>query len=143
MSFFEFVVRRLRWMARVPLAPQLFDSLLLAWTALRHPNQLRAMEAVEDAAMGITDVRLTVHRLGGIGFSLGGRELGHLHGNGLLDLFAGRELARELVSTGRAEPHHFFGESAWVSCWVRSSLDATQAVALLQCVYEARKGAAA
>jgi hypothetical protein len=133
MSLFEFVVRRLRWLARIPLAPQLFDSLLLAWTALRHPNRLRAMEAIEEAAIGIPGVSLTVHRLGGVGFSLRGRELGHLHGNGLLDLFTGRKLARELVAAGRAETHHFFGESAWVSYWVRSGADVSQAVALIEC----------
>ena len=40
---FRFVVRHLRWLARVPLAPQLFDALLLAWTAKRNilPAALR------------------------------------------------------------------------------------------------------
>jgi len=139
MTPFEFVVRRLRWLARIPLAPQIFDSLLLAWTALRHPNRLRAMEAVEAAAIGIPAVSLTVHRLGGLGFAFGGRELGHLHGNGLLDLFTGRKLARDLVAAGRADTHHFFGESAWVSYWVRSAADVIQAVALLQCVFGRRQ----
>jgi hypothetical protein len=135
MTFFEFVVRRLRWLARAPLAPQLFDSLLLAWTALMHADRLRAIEAIEEAATGIAGVRLTVHRLGGVGFSIGGRELGHVHGNGLLDLYTGRKLARELVAAGDAEPHHLFGESAWVSYRVRTAADVGQAVALLRCAF--------
>ena len=49
MTLFAFAVRRLRWLARVPLVPQLFDSLFLAWTALRHPARLDAMQAVESA----------------------------------------------------------------------------------------------
>jgi hypothetical protein len=142
MTPFEFVVRRLRWLARIPLAPQIFDSLLLAWTTFRHPNRLRAMESLEDAVVRIPGISLTVHRLGGIGFSLCGREVGHLHGNGLLDLFTGRKLARELISTGRAEKHHFFGESAWVSYWVRSTADVTEAVTLLQCALESSTAAA-
>jgi len=132
MSAFEFAVRRLRWLARVPLAPQLFDALLLAWTALRHRERIEAMEAIEAAALEIPGIRLTVHRLGGVGFSLGRRELGHLHGNGLLDLHTGRKLAGELVAARRAEPHHFFGESAWVSYWVRSAADVNEAAALLR-----------
>ncbi len=132
MSVFEFAVRRMRWLARVPLAPQVFDALLLAWTAVRHRERLGAMEAIEAAALEIPGVRLTVHRLGGVGFSLGGRELGHLHGNGLLDMHTGRKLARELVAAGRAEPHHFFGESGWVSYWVRSAADVSGAAELLR-----------
>jgi hypothetical protein len=139
MSLFEFVVRRLRWLARVPMAPQIFDSMLLAWTAIRHPGRLRAMEVVEEAATRIPGVRLSVHRFGGIGFSLGGHEVGHIHGNGLLDLYAGRKLARELVAAGRAGPHHVFGESAWVSYWIESGADVTEAIALLRACSDARQ----
>jgi hypothetical protein len=133
MNVFDFAVRRLRWLARFPPAPQLFDALLLAWTAVRHRERLKAMEAIEAAALEIPGVRLAVHRFGGVGFSLARRELGHLHGNGLLDLHTGRELARELVAARRAEGHHFFGESAWVSYWVRSAADVPKAAALIQC----------
>jgi hypothetical protein len=44
---FRFVVRHLRWLAHVPLAPQLFDALLLAWTAVFHRETLRAIERLE------------------------------------------------------------------------------------------------
>ena len=46
---FEFIVRRLRWLRRVPLAPQILDALLLVWTALFHREQFAALEAVEEA----------------------------------------------------------------------------------------------
>jgi hypothetical protein len=42
------------------------------------------------------------------------------------------EQARMLVSEGRAEPHHVFGESAWVSFWIRTTEDVPQAMDLLQ-----------
>jgi hypothetical protein len=132
MNIFAFTVRRLRWLARYPLAPPLFDALLLAWTALRHPDRLKAMEAIEASVLKLPGVRLTVHRFGGVGFSLGERELGHLHGNGLLDLHTGREVAKQLVAARRAGPHHVFGESAWISYWVRSEADVREATALLE-----------
>src|SRR5205807_4592387 len=44
---FQFIVRRLRWLARMPLVPHLFDALLLAWTALFHRQRMAALEALE------------------------------------------------------------------------------------------------
>ena len=132
---FRFVVHRLRWLACIPGAPQFFDALLLAHTALFHRERLAAMEEIEAAALRLPGVRLRVHRLGGVEFFTGDRELGHLHGNGLLDVFAGRELAAALVNDGRAEWHHVFGPSAWVSCWVRGREDIAGATELLRAAF--------
>ena len=128
---FRFVVRHFRWLARVPGLPQLFDTALLVWTQLAHPARLAAMQEIEKRALALPGVHLRVHRLGGVEFARGARELGHLHGNGLLDLFVGRELRDALVAAGRAEPHHVFAESGWISFWVRSPTDAAPALGLL------------
>ena len=129
---FHFVVRRLRWLARIPGAPQLFDAVLFAHSAIFHRERLAAMEAIEAAVLQFPGVRLRVHRLGGVEFSAGDREIGHLHGNGLLDVHLGREQAGRFVRDGIAEWHHVFGESAWISRWVRSEADVPQALALLR-----------
>ncbi len=129
---FSFVVRRLRWLAFLPLAPQLFDALLLAWTALFHRERLRSMESLEAAALALPGVTPSVHRFGGIGFRRDGQEFAHLHGNGLLDVKLTRERAAQLVATGRAAPHHLFGPSAWVSIWLRLPHDLDRALALIQ-----------
>jgi len=128
---FRFVVLHLRWLARVPGLPQLFDTALLVWTRLAHPARLAAMQEIETRAIALPGVRLRVHRLGGIGFARGRHELGHLHGNGLLDLFVGREQRDALVAAGRAEPHHVFAESGWISFRVRSPADISHALDLL------------
>ena len=128
---FRFVVAHLRWLARVPGLPQLFDAALLAWTALAHPARLAAMQEIEKRALALPGVRLRVHRLGGTAFARGPRELGHLHGNGLLDLFVGREQRDTLIATSRAQPHHVFSDSGWISFWVRSEADVPAALALL------------
>ena len=128
---FRFIVRHLRWLARVPGLPQLFDTALLVWTLLAHPARLAAMQEIEKRALALPGMRLRVHRLGGTAFALGTRELGHLHGNGLLDLFVGRGQRAALVAAGRAEPHHVFAQSGWISFWVRSPTDAAPALGLL------------
>ena len=128
---FRFVVAHLRWLARVPGLPQLFDAALLAWTALAHPARLAAMQEIEKRALALPGVRLRVHRLGGTAFASGPHELGHLHGNGLLDLFVGRDERNALVAAAHAQPHHVFADSGWISFWVRTEADVPAALALL------------
>ncbi|MGC3988850.1 MAG: DUF5519 family protein [Chthoniobacteraceae bacterium] len=129
---FRFVVQHLRWLAGVPGLPQLFDSLLLIGTMLFNRRRLAAMETLEKAVLELPGVTLKVHRLGGMEFIHEGTELGHLHGNGLLDVRVGREQARALVETGRALPHHVFGDSAWLSFWLREPKDVPSALDLLK-----------
>jgi hypothetical protein len=129
---FHFVVHRLRWLTHVPLAPQFFDALLLAWTALVNRPRLRAIEALESAAFELPGVAPCLHRFGGIGFAHDGVEFAHLHGNGLLDVHLTRERAAALAATGRAAPHHVFGPSAWISFWVRSPTDVNAALGLIE-----------
>ena len=128
---FRFVVRRLRWLARIPLAPQLFDALMLTWTALFQREKLRAIETLEAAAHRLPGISPSAHRFGGIGFSRDGREVAHVHGNGLLDVKLTRERSAELVAAGCAEPHHVFGPSAWISFWIRTAADCEPALALI------------
>ena len=129
---FHFVVKHLHWLTRVPGLPQFFDAMLLAWTTFLHRPRLAAMEAVEDAGSKLPGVHLAVHRMGGIEFRLDNRELGHLHGNGLLDVRVGLEQARRLVRERIVEPHHVFGDSAWVSFWMRTTEDVPHAIDLLK-----------
>ena len=129
---FEFVVRRLRWLACVPLCPQWFDAMLLAWTGLFSRDRLKAMEAVVDHALQWPHVEPGWHRYGGMGFRRAGSEFAHLHGNGLLDVHLTVRDAAVAVAAGWARPHHVFGPSAWVSFWIRDAKDVPAAVRLLQ-----------
>jgi hypothetical protein len=137
---FRFIVQHFRWLSRIPGFPQFFDALLLAWTALVHRQRLSAMEAIEATALQLPSVTSRVHRFGGVEFSKSGRELGHLHGNGLLDVRVGCENARALLHARRAEPHHVLGHSAWVSFWVKSLNDVSNAMDLLRLAARVRSG---
>jgi len=129
---FSFVVRYLRWLARVPGLPQFFDALLLADTCVFHRARLIAMENLEAQALAIPGVLLKVHRFGGIEFvAKDGRELGHLHGHGLLDVPVGRAMADLLVAQRRVRPHHVFPRSKWISFQIESEVDIPVALELL------------
>jgi hypothetical protein len=137
---FRFVVRHLRWLARIPLATHLFDALLLTGTALFHPETLRAIEMLEAAALRLPGVRPTRHRYGGFGFVCEGSEFAHLHGNGLLDVKLTRERAAEIVAAGRASPHHIFGPSAWVSLQLKTRDDCNVGLEILHAALAITEG---
>jgi luciferase-like monooxygenase len=138
---FSFVVRRLKWLAAIPGAPQIFDALLFSATALFYPARLRAISAIEKAVNELPGVRPGVHRLGGIGFFFHGKECSHIHGNGLLDCFVGRANRDALVRDGRAAPHHIFPRSGWISFWINSGDDVPRAIDLIRIACGYQQGA--
>ena len=95
-----------------------------------------ASEEIQSAVLGWKDVTIHPHRFGGIEFRFGRRELGHLHGESLLDIPFPRRVKEELIAAGKAQKHHILPESGWISYRIRSHQDVVQAVALLQRSYE-------
>lgn len=71
------------------------------------------------------------HRFGGVEFRLGTREIGHLHGDRLLDVPFPKRVRDELVEAGLARPHHVLPESGWVSFLIDDEPDVDAAIALL------------
>ena len=76
------------------------------------------------------------HRFGGLEFRLGGRELGHLHGERWVDLPFTRKIRDMLVETGRARPHHVLPHTGWVSRQLRTNDDVNEVVELFRLSYE-------
>jgi hypothetical protein len=76
------------------------------------------------------------HRFGGTAFRAGRRELGHLHGNRLADLPFPLLIRNDLVESGRAEPHHVFPDSGWVTVVIRDAADVERVVALFRLNYD-------
>ena len=138
---FNFVVRKLRWLGRVPLAPQFFDTVLLISTALLSPSRLRAISAVEREAQRLPHVNLAVHRYGGIGFYFRGKEMSHIHGNGLLDCLVGRANRDLLLRGSDVTAHHVFPRSGWISFFVKDPNDVEQALELIQIAHAFRQNA--
>src|SRR6476620_7703629 len=130
---FYLVVRYFRWLARVPGFPHLFDAILLSHTFLFHRKRLAAMEKFEAEALRFAGVRPKVHRFGGIEFvDEEGRELGHLHGHGLLDVAVGTEASRSLIARGAVRRHHVFPDSRWVRSPIETESDVAFALELLE-----------
>jgi Family of unknown function (DUF5519) len=93
---------------------------------------------------GWDEVEIRPHRYGGHEFRLGKRELGHVHGDALVDIPFPKSVRNEIVAAGEAEPHHILPNSGWVSLFLRTNEDVERAIALLerslQLAREHRKG---
>lgn len=76
------------------------------------------------------------HRFGGIGFLYKGKEIGHLHGDRLVDLLLPKSVRDQAVAAGRAHPHHMYPDSGWVSVYLESDKDISKAVELLRFKYD-------
>lgn len=132
----------LTWLAqfggvrRVYVLPQLLDTALLAHTVVRRPDTARAMHTLEAEALDWPGVTSGTHRFGGTELRVGDKEIGHLHGHGLLDILFTRTLRDEIVEAKLARPHHIFPQSAWISFDVKSAEDVPQALMLLRRNYE-------
>jgi hypothetical protein len=76
-------------------------------------------------------------RFGSLRFTVGRRELGHLHGDEIADLPLRPETARELIAAGQAREHRYTPEgSGWVTVELRSDDDADRVVELMRGSYE-------
>ena len=61
-------------------------------------------------------------------------------GDRLADLPFPKPRRDELVSAGRAEPHHVLPDSGWVSRWIRSDGDVDEVIELFRLNYDRVSG---
>ena len=132
----SWLARHFSMQRRVYVLPQLLDTLLLAHTLARHPAKVRAMHTLEAQVLNWPGVSTRIHRFGGTEFRVNRREIGHLHGHGLLDILFTRTIRDDVVGSSVAKPHHIFPQSAWVSFDLRDPADVPVALALLRRNYD-------
>jgi predicted DNA-binding protein (MmcQ/YjbR family) len=95
-----------------------------------------AQKTITQALTSWEGVSTAPHRFGGVEYLLGTRELGHIHGDHLVDIPFPKKVRDEIVSAGLAEPHHILPETGWISFYLREDEDTQKAIALLRRSYE-------
>lgn len=95
-----------------------------------------ALQTVQAHMATLANLVQQTHRFGGTEWLLGRREIGHIHGDSLVDIPFPKAVRDEVVAAGQAERHHVLPESGWVSVWLRSPDDVTTAQSLLNRSYE-------
>jgi hypothetical protein len=95
-----------------------------------------AREQVSQAVLAWEGVTAHPHRFGGTEYRLGRREIGHIHGDYLVDIPFPKKVRDEIVAAGRAEPHHILPESGWISFYLREPADVERAISLFRQSFE-------
>ena len=132
---FGFVLRYFAWLKDIPLLPQVFDAMLKMQMLWRQPEILDWIDELEQEFLAWDQVDVSSHRYGGMQFNISGKELGHLHSNGLMDILFSVKLKKENRDQGRAEDHHVFKKSGWISFYIRDLGDKAYALELLRMAY--------
>jgi predicted DNA-binding protein (MmcQ/YjbR family) len=95
-----------------------------------------AAEKIKQAVLAWEHTEAHPHRFGGTEYRIGRRELGHVHGDSLVDIPFPKRIRDEIVAAGEAEPHHVLPDSGWVSFYMREPEDVDRAIELLQRSYQ-------
>ncbi len=88
-------------------------------------------ERIHNSMINCEGVSALPHRFGGTEYKLGKREIGHVHGNYLVDIPFPMKIRNEIIEKKEAVPHHVQPESGWVSIYIHSDEDADKAINLL------------
>jgi hypothetical protein len=98
---------------------------------------MTASERIRTEVEGWAEVETGPGRFGSVRFTVGRRELGHLHGDAIADLPLRPEIARELVAAGQAREHRWTpAGSGWVTVELTSDEDADRVIQLMRSSYE-------
>jgi hypothetical protein len=95
-----------------------------------------ASKQIVDTLLAWDGIESHPHRFGGVEFRIGRREIGHIHGDSLVDIPFPKKVRDEIVAAGEAEPHHILPESGWVSFYLKEEGDLQIAIQLLHRSYE-------
>jgi len=80
-------------------------------------------------------IRAEPHRFGGVEFDLAGREVGHIHRNGMVDIPFNTAIRNQLLAERKAEPHHILGDSGWITFYMHADSDVPNVLWLFRLAY--------
>ncbi|WP_240618483.1 luciferase domain-containing protein [Pedobacter yonginense] len=129
---FSFVVKKLGFIKSIPLTALIFDSGIKLWQYIFEPKKLILLDSLEDIVLSWEGVDISLHKFGGTQFNFHKNEIGHVHSNGILDILFDRETKNNLILEGKAEQHHVFEKSGWISFYIKSEADIQPAAHLLR-----------
>ena len=136
---FDWVVKYFGFLKHVPVLPHVFDVMLKITSLLTNKNLPDYIDEIENEVLSWQHTHVSAHKYGGIQFNANTTELGHIHGNGLLDVLLSREQKFLLRKHHSVQDHHVFKNSGWISFWIKTREDKQKAVELLRYAYDLKK----
>ena len=135
---FDWIVKHLGFLKHAPVIPHVFDAFLKIISLIRNKHLLDYMDAIENEVCSWQHISVSAHKYGGIQFNFNKFELGHIHGNGLLDILLSREQKSVLMKKYPVQDHHIFKNSGWISFWIKTPQDKQTAIELLRFAYTSK-----
>lgn len=102
-------------------------------------KKLGLIEPIEQEVTTWAGVSADAHERGGRQFDLNGKEIGHIHWNGDLDILFNKKIRDELLRQGRVEEHKWVPDSGWTTFPVDNEEDIPKAIELLKLSYPQKK----
>ncbi|KTG10394.1 hypothetical protein AUR64_12565 [Haloprofundus marisrubri] len=99
------------------------------------PTREQLVDRLTADASAWPGIEVGPHRFDGSEFTLGSREVGHVHRFGTLDINYPRQLRDALVDEGRTGVHHVVPDSGWTTFRLRTDADLDAARWLLRLSY--------
>ena len=96
-------------------------------------------ERIVKAVSNWEGITTAPHRFGGTEFKLGSRQIGHIHGDYFADIAFPMNVRNQLVSEGRAEPHHILPKSGWITFRFKKEGDIENGIELFKMSYESAR----
>ncbi|NQY08929.1 MAG: DUF5519 family protein [Flavobacteriales bacterium] len=132
------VEKRFRMLKHVPFLPIIFDEHLKIYTMIFRPKVYKKMMAFAERAKQLMYVSTTVHRYGGLQFNIDDKEIGHMHGDGLVDIRLNKYFAGVIISLGLAEEHHVIKNAGWISFQIKRNQDLNVLDKIVELAYALR-----
>lgn len=99
------------------------------------PNVTGYLETMHQEVVGWPGITLSEHAYGGIEFQLGGKEVGHYHSNGWIDIPFSKRVKVYLVRERKARSHPYAPKSGYVNFVLSRGKDLAHALWLLRVSY--------
>ncbi len=80
---------------RIPLLPHIFDACFRVHTILFNKKRSEAMDIIESTVSSWNGISVTIHKYGGVQFNYKSKEIGHMHGNGMVDILLDRKTKKQ------------------------------------------------
>ncbi|WP_135805344.1 luciferase domain-containing protein [Halorussus marinus] len=95
----------------------------------------RLVDRIIETVAAWPHVTTNEHRFEGREFTVGPREVGHVHRWGIVDVPFTERLRDRLIEAGKTGEHHVVPESGWTTRYIRDEGDVDHAVWLLRLSY--------
>lgn len=133
------IARYFSVLKEIPFLPILIDEQIRLFTFIFKPGLFFLMSEIIKEIKTWEGVSLHTHRYGGIEFRVANKEIGHLHGGGLLDILFDKHTKDVLVKNKRISEHHLIKNTGWGSLYIRENSDFQEIVYLLRISFMLKK----